>query len=58
MGLHRHVGVQVVESTVGLLTPVPAALVHTLNFLVPATRSLVLLRTGDWNERVDLDEGM
>lgn len=51
-------GVQVVESTVGLLTPVPAALVHTLNFLVPATRSLVLLRTGDWNERVDLDEGM
>lgn len=43
MGLHGDMGIQVVQSTVGLFTAVPAALVHALNLLVTATWSLVLL---------------
>lgn len=43
MGLHSDMGIQVVQSTVGLFTTVPAALVHALNLLVTATWSLVLL---------------
>jgi hypothetical protein len=45
--LHCDVRVQVVQSTVGLFASVPAALVHALNLLIAAARSLVLLRT--WN---------
>ena len=45
--LHGDMGVQVVKSAVSLLTPVPAALVHALDLFVPATGSLVLLRTGN-----------
>ena len=47
MRLHGDMGVQVVKSAVSLLTPVPAALVHALDLFVPATGSLVLLRTGN-----------
>lgn len=54
MGLHRNVRVQVVESTVGLLTTVPAALVHALDFLISATWALVLLRARDGHKTVDL----
>lgn len=43
MGLHGDMGIQVVQSTVGLFTTVPAALVHALNLLVTTTWSLVLL---------------
>lgn len=52
--LHRDVRVQVVESAIRLLAAVPAALVHALNLLVATTGPLVLLRTRDGNEGVDL----
>ena len=52
--LHGDVGVQVVKSAVGLLTSVPAALIHALDLFVPATGSLVLLRTGNRDKGVDL----
>jgi hypothetical protein len=55
--LHRDVGVQVVQRAVGLLAAVPAALVHALDLLVASARALVLLRTGDGDERVDLRAG-
>jgi hypothetical protein len=54
MSLHRDMGIQVIKSSVGLLAPVPATLVHALDFFITTTRSLVLLRARDWNERVDL----
>lgn len=43
MRLHGDMGIQVVECAVGLLTAVPAALVHALDLFVTATRALVLL---------------
>lgn len=52
--LHGDVRIEVVQCSVCLLTAIPSALVHTLNLLVTATRSLVLLGTGDRHERVDL----
>lgn len=41
-----------VQSAVGFLAAVPAALVHALNLLVPATGALVLLRAWDGDKRV------
>lgn len=54
MRLHGHVRIQVVQSAIRFLTPVPATLVHTLNFFVTTARALMLLCTGNRNERVDL----
>lgn len=51
--LHCDVSVQMVESAVGLLAAIPAALVHTLNLLVAATGALMLLSTWDGDERID-----
>jgi hypothetical protein len=51
--LHRDVRVQVVQRSVGLLATIPATLVHAFNLLVTPARTLVLLRAGDWNKRVD-----
>lgn len=52
--LHCDVGIQVVESTVGLFTAIPAALVHALNFLIASSGPFVLLRTRNRDERIDL----
>jgi hypothetical protein len=41
--LHGNVRVKMVQSAVGLLATVPAALVHALNLLVTSSRALVLL---------------
>jgi hypothetical protein len=54
MRLHCDVRIQVVERAVGLLAAVPAALVHALDLFVASARALVLLGTGDGDERVDL----
>lgn len=54
MGLHGNVGVEMVQSAVGLFAAVPAALVHALNFFISAARSLVLLCARNRDERVDL----
>lgn len=56
MGLHCDMGVQVVKRPIRLLTPIPSALVHALNFLVSSPRPLVLLSSGNWDEGVDLQE--
>ena len=54
MGLHGDVGVQMVESTVGLLTSLIATFVHALDFFIATTGTLVLLSTGDGHEGIDL----
>lgn len=54
MRLHRHVCVQMVQCTISLFTPIPSTFVHTLNFFVTATWALMLLGTGNWDERVYL----
>ena len=54
MALHCHVGVEVIESAVRLFASVESALVHAFDFFVSPTRTLVLLRAGNWNERVNL----
>ena len=43
VSLHRHMGIQVIQRSVSLLTSIPTALIHALNFLIPSSRSLVLL---------------
>ena len=52
--LHGDVGIKMVQSSVSLLTAIPATLVHALDFFVSSTGSLVLLSTGNRDERVDL----
>ena len=47
MGLHCDMGIEMVESTIGLFAAVPSALVHALNLLVPPSGALMLLCT--WN---------
>lgn len=54
VGLHGDVGVEMVQSAVGLFTTVPATLVHALDLLISSSRTLVLLRAGDGHERVNL----
>ena len=56
MGLHGHVRVQMIECPVRFLAALPATLVHALDFFITATRTLVLLGTGNGNEGVDLRE--
>jgi hypothetical protein len=48
------VGIEMVQSAVGLLASVPAALVHALNLLVTSSRAFVLLRSRDGDKGVDL----
>lgn len=50
MRLHSYVRIQMVQSTIRFFAAVPAALIHALNFLVTASRSLVLLGTWNRNE--------
>ena len=56
--LHGDVGIKMVQSSVSLLTAIPATLVHALNFFIASAGSLVLLGTGNWDERVDLGQVM
>ena len=58
MGLHGDMGVEVVQRAVCLLATVPSALVHALNLLISATRTLVLLGSWNWNEGVNLRKRM
>lgn len=52
--LHRDVRIQMVECPVRLLAALPSTLVHALDFFVAAAGALVLLGTGDRDERVNL----
>lgn len=54
MRLHGDMGVEVVKSAIGLLATIPSTLVHSLNFLVSSSRSLVLLCARNGDKRVDL----
>lgn len=56
--LHCDVRIQVIEGSVSLFTPVPAALVHAFDFFVASTRSLVLLCTGDGDKGINGRERM
>lgn len=53
--LHRHVCIEMVQSTICLLATVPSTLVHALDLLVPTTGALVLLSTGNGDKGVDLE---
>ena len=52
--LHSDVRIEMVQSAVRLLAALKAALVHALDFFVPAAGALVLLRPGDGYERIHL----
>lgn len=52
--LHGDMRVEMVQSAVGLLASIPAALVHALDFLIASAGALVLLRAWDGHERVNL----
>lgn len=52
--LHSNVSIEMVQSTICLFATVPAALIHSFDFLVAAAGSLMLLGTRDWDEGVDL----
>jgi len=52
--LHGDVGVEVVQGTISLLAAVPSTLIHTLNFLITTSRTLMLLGAGNRNEGVNL----
>lgn len=54
MGLHRDMRVQVIQGAVCLLAALESTFVHAFDFLVAASRALMLLGTGDRNERVYL----
>jgi hypothetical protein len=45
--LHGHMGIEMIQGSVSLFTPIPSALVHALDLLVSSSRALVLL--GTWN---------
>jgi hypothetical protein len=47
--------IKVVQSTIGLFAAIPAAFIHPFNLFVPPSRALMLLRTGNGNERVHLN---
>jgi hypothetical protein len=54
VGLHGNMSIKVVQCAVGLFTAIPTALVHSLNLFVSSSRSLMLLRTRNGHERVNL----
>jgi hypothetical protein len=58
MRLHRHMRIEMIQRAIRLLAPLPPAFVHALDFFIPATRTLVLLRSGDGHKGVDLGEGV
>lgn len=54
MRLHSNVSIQMIKCAVGLLAAIPSALVHALNLLITSPGTLVLLRTGNRDEGIDL----
>jgi hypothetical protein len=52
--LHSNVGIKVVQGAVCLLATVPTTLIHTLDFFITTSRTLVLLRARDGDKGVDL----
>lgn len=54
MGLHGDMRVEMIQCAIRLLTPLPPALVHSLDLFIAATWALMLLSTGDRNKGVDL----
>jgi len=53
MRLHRDVRIQMIERSVGLLTSLPATLIHPLDLFEPSSRSLLLMCAWDRNKRVN-----
>jgi hypothetical protein len=47
-------GVEMVQSAIGLLAAIPSALVHAFDLFVSSAGSLVLLGTRNGDERVNL----
>lgn len=43
-----------IKCAVGLLAAIPSTLVHALNFFITSPGTLVLLRTGNRDEGIDL----
>jgi len=56
--LHRDMRIQMVERAICFLASIPAAFVHAFDFFVATSGTLVLLGTGDRDERVDLRKRM
>lgn len=56
--LHGHVRIEMIQCAVCLFAALPSTLVHSLNLLVAAPWSLVLLCARNWNERVDGTHGV
>jgi hypothetical protein len=54
MRLHGDVSVKVIQCAVRLFATLPAALIHALDFLITAARSLVLLSARYGDERINL----
>jgi len=52
--LHGDVGIEMVQSAISLLTTVPSALVHALDFFVSSAGTLVLLGARNGDEGVNL----
>lgn len=48
--------IEVVQCAICFFATVPSALVHSLDFFISSSRSLVLLSTRNWNKRVDLED--
>lgn len=56
MRLHRDMRIQMIQGSVRLLTSLPPAFVHSLDFFITATWALVLLGTRDRDEGIDLGQ--
>ena len=54
MRLHGDMRIQMIQSPIRLFTSLMSTFVHALNLLVATAGTLVLLGTGNWDERVDL----
>ena len=54
MGLHRNVGVEVIQGAIGFFAALIATLVHALDFFGAATGSFVLMSTREGPALIDL----
>lgn len=52
MALHRHMGIEMIQSSIGFFATLPATLVHSLDFLISATGAFMLVRAWNWYERI------
>ena len=58
MRLHSDVRIQMVQGAVSLFTTIPSAFVHPLDLFVSPSRTLVLLRARNRDERIYCREWM